>query len=351
MHNFTIASVFALLCLCSSAIARDGLIPNSGGEDRPNPNVRFDQKIGDKVPVDLTFTDENGNEVTIGQCIDGKPTILIMAYYRCPMLCGQVFIGVLDAIRQMKLTCGKDYNIVCVSFDPKEQPGLARDKKHYFVSEYGRKEADKGWHFLTGKKENIDQMTNAVGFHYEYDRTIKEYNHPSGIIIVTPEGIISRYFPGIEYTDHGEMDGQPIKDKTKTLRLSLVEAGDGKIGDISDRFFLTCYRYSPHTGKYTMSVMWIVRAGGLLTLLIIAGVYARVAWKIPGARLLVVGILCYVSLLPIIMFTSFSVDSLPKWSTRVAVIPLGVLLFFVGRWIWRSATAKQSQMPTVAEAQ
>lgn len=347
-----ILSAIALALVCQGvANARDGLMPGSGGEDKSNPNVRFDQKIGDKVPLDLTFTDENGNDVTIGQCIDGKPTIMVMAYYRCPMLCGQVFVGLLEAIRPMKLTCGKDFNIVCVSFDPKEKWGLARDKRNYFVTEYGRKEADGGWRFLTGKQENIEKLTNAVGFHYEYDRTIKEYNHPSGIIIVTPEGTISRYMPGIEYTDQGELDGQPIKDKTRTLRLSLVEAGDGKIGDVSDRFFLTCYRYSPHTGKYTMSVMWIVRAGAILTLLIIAGVYARVAWKIPGARLMVLGILFYVALLPIIMFTSFSVDSLPRWTSTAALPFVGCVLFFIGRWIWRSAKAKPVQTPSPAGAQ
>lgn len=340
-NRFYIAIALGLLC-GGAASARDGLIPGSGGEDRPNPNVRFDQKIGDKVPFDLTFTDEDGNDTTIGQCVDGKPTILIMAYYRCPMLCGQVFVGVLEAVRSMKLTVGKDFNIVCVSFDPKEKWGLARDKRNYFVTEYGRKEAHGGWRFLTGKQENITNLTNAVGFHYEYDRTIKEYNHPSGIIIVTPQGIISRYLPGIEYTDQGEMDGQPIKDKTRTLRLSLVEASEGKLGDVSDRLFLSCYRYSPHTGKYTMSVMWIVRAGALLTLLIIAGVYARVAWKIPGARVMVIGILFYVSLLPIIMFTSFSVDSLPKWATLATLPLVAVLMFVVGRWIWRSAKARGS---------
>jgi cytochrome oxidase Cu insertion factor (SCO1/SenC/PrrC family) len=159
------------------AQARPGVPQDTGGEDRPNPNVRFDQKLGDKVPLDLTLNDENGNEVRLGDCIGGKPTILILAYYRCPQLCGQVFIGVLEAIRPLKLTCGKDFNIVCVSFDPKEQPGLALAKKRYFVNEYGRKEADWGWKFLTGKQPSIEALTDAVGFHYEYDKTIKEYNH------------------------------------------------------------------------------------------------------------------------------------------------------------------------------
>jgi protein SCO1/2 len=337
----------ALLAIGSSALAGPTRTQSGGEEDKTHPNVRFDQKLGAKVPLDLTFLDENGNEVTLGQCIDGKPSILILAYYRCPQLCGQVFVGVLEVIRKMRLTCGKDFNIVTVSFDPKEKPGLALAKKRHFVTEYGRKEADAGWKFLTGKQENIDVLTETVGFHYEFDKTIKEYNHPSGIMIVTPEGVVSRYLPGIEYIDRG-FDGKILDDSTKTVRLSLVEAGNGEIGSASDKFFLTCYRYNPHTGKYTFSVMWIVRAGGLLTLLIIAGVFAWKNWKLPGARLLVIGIVSYVVLLPLIMYTSFSIDVLPNWAWRAMLLPIGLVLFFVGRWIWRTAARRERTLDTAA---
>lgn len=340
----------ALVVLATGAVrAGDGLLPNTGPPDTAHPNVRYEQRLGEKIPLDLTFTDENGNEVTLAQCIDGKPSILIVAYYICPMLCGEVLTGVLDATRRMKMTCGKEFNIVTVSFDPRDKPGLALAKKRHFVTEYGRKEADTGWKFLTGHKENIDKLTSAVGFHYEYDALIKQYNHPSGIIILTPDGTISRYLPGISYTDRGE-DGQELKDSTRTLRLSLVEASEGKIGDLSDRVFLSCYLYSPHAGKYTLGVMWIVRAGGLLTLLIIAGVYARLSWRLPGARLLVIGILTYVALLPIIMFTSFSVDAIPKWAAKAAIVPIGLLVFLIARWIWKSAKRTGSPAPPVASA-
>lgn len=340
LHKIGITSLVALSLAVSNTHAGDGLVPNTGAPDSAHPNVRYEQKLGEKVPLDLTFTDENGNEVTLGQCIDGKPTILIVAYYICPMLCGEVLNGVLDATRKMKMTIGKEFNVVAVSFDPRDKPGLALAKKRHFVNEYGRKEADYGWKFLTGQKPNIDRLTEAVGFHYEYDPMIKQFNHPSGIIILTPDGTISRYLPGIDYLDHGDLMGQNVQDPTRTLRLSLVEAGNGQIGDFSDRVFLSCYLYSPHSGKYSLSVMWIVRAGGLLTLLIIAGVYARLHWKLPGARLLVVGILAYVSLLPVIMFTSFSVfsvDTIPKWALRASIVPIGLLFFVVGRWIWKSA--------------
>jgi protein SCO1/2 len=335
-----------LLVGSAAVLARDGPIPSSDA-DHANPNVRYEQRLGEKVPLDLTFVDENGADVTLGDCIGGKPTILIMAYYRCPMLCGEVLTGVLDAARKLRFTCGKEFNIVAVSFDPKEKPALALAKKRYFVTEYGRKEADAGWKFLTGQKDNIDKLTAAVGFHYEYDAMLKEYNHPSGILVVTPDGTIARYFPGIEYLDRGD-NGDILADPTKTLRLTLVEAGEGKIGSFSDKTFLSCYRYNPHTGKYSLSVMWIMRAGGLLTLLIIAGIYARVAWKLPGARVLVVGILVYAALLPVIMFTSFSVDSIPRSAARAAIIPVGLIVFFVGRWVWKSARAERPAPPLAA---
>jgi len=339
MTNLRTITVVLLLALAAGARAGDGLVQRGEVPEQKNARVAFDQRLGDKVPLDATFLDENGTVVTLAQCINGKPTILILAYYRCPMLCGEVFAGTLDAMQQIRtLTCGVDYNVVCVSFDPKEQTGLALAKKRRFVTEYGRKEADQGWKFLTGKKDNIDRLTTAVGFHYEWDPMLKEYNHPSGITILSPEGIITRYFAGIEFMDRN-YDGQIVQsDPARTLKMSLIEAGEGKIGSFTDKVFLSCYQYNPHTGKYSANAMLIMRLGGLLTLLIIAGVYARVSWKLPGGRLLVIGLLSYIALIPVIMFTSFSVDELPKWAWRGAVIPLGIILFFVGRWVWRTAT-------------
>lgn len=252
------------------AQAQKGLAPEAEIPDRKQHDVGFDQKLGAKVPLDLTFTDENGKEVTIKECVDGKPCILILAYYRCPMLCGEVLAGALDVCKMLKtLTIGKDFNIVTVSFDPKESPDLALAKKRHFVNEYGRKEADFGWKFLTSKdKQAIEQLASSVGFRFEYDKSIKEYNHASGIMIMTPEGIVSRYMPGIEYFDRDD-DGKVSKDASKSLRLALVDAGDGQIGSISDRAFLTCYRYNPHTGKYSADVKFLVRCGGVLTLVVI----------------------------------------------------------------------------------
>jgi len=256
------------------------------------------------------------------------------------MLCGEVLAGVLDACRHMPatMTCGKEFSIVAVSFDPKEKHEMAHAKKMHFVTEYGRKEADWGWHFLTGHKENIDKLTTACGFRYEFDPMLKEYNHPSGIMVISPEGTICRYFPGIEYLDRG-YDGQLLQDPAKTLRLTLVEfAGQNKIGEPSDKIFLSCYQYNPHTGKYSANVMRIMQAGGILTLLIIAGVYARTSWKIPGVRVMIVCLLIYlVVLLPLIMWTQLPVNRLPAWAQRSVLVPVLLVLAVAGRWAWKSA--------------
>jgi protein SCO1/2 len=340
----------ALLLVCGSAAsARDGQLPF--GETPGTPyNIGFDQKLGDKVPLDLVFNDELGNPVSLKDCINGKPTILILAWYMCPGLCGEVLTGVMDACRKMKLTCGKDFNIVTVSIDPKEPPRLAFAKKMHFVTEYGRKEADAGWKFLTTTKdENIKQLAAAVGFRYEWDKMLKEFKHASGIVILTPEGIISRYFAGIEYLDRGD-NGQLLQNQTKTLHLSLVEASDGEIGTATDRAFLSCFKFDRHRGKYSLDVLRIMQAGGLLTLLIIAGVFARVAWKLPGARLMVFGICVYVLLvLPVIMYTRFSLPWLPQWAVKLSIVPIGLILFFLGRWVWRSAKVRAPEpVPPVA---
>jgi protein SCO1/2 len=343
MRNRILTLGLVLAATASVPAQQDGLAPAGEQPEVPKARVGYEQKLGDKVPLDLRFVREDGADVSLGDCTGGKPTILVLAYYRCPQLCGEVFAGVLDASRHMRnYTIGKEFNVVCVSFDPKEKPDLALAKKRNFVTLYGRKEADEGWRFLTGKKDPIDQLTAAVGFSYEFDKMLKEYNHASGIVVLTPEGIIARYFPGIEYLDRGP-DGQLTSDPSRTLRLTLVEAGDGQIGTFSDRAFLTCYRYVPHQGKYSMSVMAIMRAGGFLTLLVLAGVYARKSWKVPGVRVLVVGILAYVAVVPLIMF-----GDLPKAGFAAVMLAVVGLVIVVGRRLWRSA--KSQAAPPLAGA-
>ncbi|MSR52870.1 MAG: SCO family protein [Gemmataceae bacterium] len=328
-------TLVALLAPFVSALAGDGLAPGSTGPDKATANANYDQKLGDKVPLDLAFLDENGTEVTLGSCINNKPTILIMAYYRCPMLCGEVLAGVLDSMRRMggDFTCGKEFNVVAVSFDPKEKPELAKAKKMYFVTEYGRKEADGGWRFLTGKMPSIEKLTAAVGFHYEYDRMLKEYNHPSGIIVLSPNGTISRYFAGIDYP--------PAEVKES---LQAVAKDNSFVGTREIRDFFSCYRYNPHTGKHSANVMGIMRSGGALMLLLLAGFYAWKCWRIPGIRVMVIGIIGYLSLVPVIMFAS-----MPKLAFVGIYVVMTIAIIVVGRILWKSAKA-QRQLPPLAGA-
>lgn len=314
--------------VATGARAGDGLAPASSAPDKATANANYEQKLGDKVPLDLSFLDENGNPVTLGQCINDKPTILILAYYRCPMLCGEVLAGVLQSMRRMgsDFTCGKEYNVVAVSFDPKEQPELARAKKMHFVTEYGRKEADWGWRFLTGKKPSIDKLTEAAGFHYEYDRMLKEYNHPSGIIVLSPNGTISRYFAGIEF---------PAAEVKESLQAVAKDNDFVGVREISD--FFSCYRFNPHTGKYSANVMGIMRSAGALTLLFLAGFYAWKCWRIPGVRVMVIGIIGYLSLVPVVMYAS-----MPKAAFIGLYAGMTVAIIIVGRILWKSAKAQQS---------
>ena len=334
--------------LAASVHAGDGLAPKTES-DGSTPNVRFNQNLGNTIPLDTPFVDENGDQVTLGQCVDGKPTILMLVWYQCPGLCGEVLNGVVQAARKMRLTCGVDYNIITLSIDPKEKPGMALAKKRNYVTLYGRKEADAGWKFLTGKKENIALVTDVAGFRFEFDKMLQEYKHPSGIVILTPEGIISRYLPGIEFIDRGD-DGQVIQDETRTLRLSLVEAGEGKTGEPSDRLFLSCFRFDVHKGKYSANVLMLMRGGGLLTLLILIGVYVRTSWRMPGVRVLVVCLLAYLAMLPVIMFSAMPVNALPGWAQRSLFIPIFLVMFVLGRWAWRSASRKKESVPPLAGA-
>jgi protein SCO1/2 len=248
----------AILLACGLALA---LAAAARGDDSlPSilTEVGIDQRLNQQVPLSLPFRDEADNPITLGDCIGGKPTILVLAYYRCPMLCTQVLNGVLEAARGIPFEMGKDYNIVTVSFDARERPELAAAKKKNYVEEYGRPGADRGWRFLTGEQEPILRLTNAVGFHYRYDPKQDQFAHASGIMILTPQGKVARYFFGIRY---------PAGD----VRLSLVEASENQIGRPIDQLLLYCYHYDPDTGKYTPVVMNVMRLGGVLTLLALGG--------------------------------------------------------------------------------
>jgi len=221
-------------------------------------NVGIEQHLDGQVPPDLTFRDEAGQTVRLGDYFGKKPVILNLVYYNCTMLCGEVLAGLTGAMRLVKFDVGKEFDVVTVSFDPHETPEIAAAKKKDYVKRYGRPNAASGWHFLTGSPDSINALTRAVGFQYQYDPKTNQFAHATAIMVLTPEGRISRYFYGVDF---------PPKD----LRMGLVEASQGKIGNPIDQVLLYCYHYDPASGKYGAVITNILRLAGAATILILGG--------------------------------------------------------------------------------
>jgi len=223
-------------------------------------NVGIDQLLDHQIPLDLKFKDEAGNEVALSTFFKrGKPVILAPVYYRCPMLCTQILTGLASSLKAVSLDPGKDFEIVAVSFDPKDTTETAFNKKQVYMKRYGRANTANGWHLLTGDQANITALMDTIGYHYKYDAATDQFAHASGIMVVTPEGRLSKYFYGVEYSP-------------RDVRLGLVEASRNKIGNAVDQILLFCYHYDPATGKYGAVVMNIVRfAGASFTL--VCGVF------------------------------------------------------------------------------
>ena len=227
-------------------------------QDPALPRIGIDQRLDAELPLNLKFRDEAGQPVRLQEFFHpGRPVIIMLGYYGCPMLCGAMLHGVTSCLKLLPLNAGSDFEVVMVSIDPSETPPLAAAKKAEYLREYNRPTAAAGWHFLTGETPEIERLTEVAGFRYFYDEHAKQYAHASGIILITPKGKISRYFMGIDY---------PARD----LRLSLVEASQETIGTVSDQFLLLCYRYDPATGRYGFAVMNAIRIGGALTVLALA---------------------------------------------------------------------------------
>ncbi len=221
-------------------------------------NIKFDQKLNSQVSLDLAFRDENGNAVKLANYFGEKPVVLVLGYYGCPMLCTLTFNGMVQAMTDMRWSIGDQFNVVYVSIDPNETPQLALAKKQTYLKRYGRARAAAGWHFLTGAEPNIRKLSDDVGFHYEYDPTIKEYAHPSGLIVLTPEGKVSEYFFGVIFPP-------------PELYAALQAASTHKVGSPIARLVLLCFHYSPIHGKYGVLIMNILRIFGAATM-------AAMAW-------------------------------------------------------------------------
>jgi len=216
--------------------------------------VGIDQRLNNQVPLGLRFRDETGQSVTLGSYFGKKPVILSLVYYTCPMLCTMAENGLLNALRDVKFNIGEQYEVVTVSIDPTETPEMALGKKAVYVGLYGRPGSKQGWHFLVGDEPSIRALAQAVGFHYNYIPETKQFAHATGIIVLTPQGKVSRYFYGILYL-------------SRDIRLALVEASNEKIGNPVDAVLLYCCQYDPTTGKYSIIVSRVLRIAGAITLL------------------------------------------------------------------------------------
>ncbi len=219
-------------------------------------NVGIEQHLNDQIPPELTFRDETGKAVRLADYFGKKPLILNLVYYQCPMLCGEVLSGLESALRVLKFDVGKEFDVLTVSFDPKETPEMAAAKKAEFLKRYGRAGAADGWHFLTGSQASIDALTKAAGFQYEYDPKTGQFAHATAIMVLTPEGRIAQYYYGVEFAP-------------KDLRLGLVQASQGKIGSIVDEVLLYCYHYNPDTGKYGAIISRILKIAAGATIFVL----------------------------------------------------------------------------------
>jgi protein SCO1/2 len=220
--------------------------------------VGFDQRLGERLPLDVHLRDEHGRAVPIGAYFTERPVVLAFVYYECPMLCTLVLNGLTSALKAVPFSPGRDFEIVTVSFDPRDTPALAARKKEHYVAALGAPAAAAGWHFLTGDSAAVRTLTEAAGFRYTYDAERGEFAHASGLLVLTPDGVISRVLYGIEYAP-------------KDVRLALVEAGEGKVGSFVDQLLLFCFHYDPAAGQYGAAVLNLIRAGGLLMLAGLAG--------------------------------------------------------------------------------
>ena len=259
MFKFTL---ILCLALCGFAFA-----------DRMEPappelkDIGIDEKLGAQLPLDLHFTDETGKDVMLADYFHrDRPVVLQLSYFGCPMLCSLVSNGLVESLSDLTLTMGKDFEVINLSFDPSETPALAKLKKQSFLNAYNRPAGAEAWHFLTGSPDAIKKITDATGFRYKWVESTHQFSDPTALILLSPDGKITRYLYGIKYDP-------------KTLRLSLVEASQGKVGSTIDRFILTCYHYDAYAGQYTPIAMNLMRGAGILTVIVLASVIALLLRK------------------------------------------------------------------------
>jgi protein SCO1/2 len=246
-----------MLLLVATAVHAQMIPDNVGQSSNGLPpallNVGFDPELDKQIPPDLAFTDEYGRSVQLKEYFGSKPVVLAFVYFTCPMLCNQVEQTLVGTLKMISFNPGTDYQVVFISFDPSDTPDEALKKKHQALSRFARPATEAGWHFLTGSKEAIDAATQAARFRFSYDPKSKLFAHASGILLLTPDGRISRYFFGVDYPP-------------SNVRLGLVDASSGKIGTAADHLLLFCYQYDPTKARYSATILSLIRLGGIVTL-------------------------------------------------------------------------------------
>ncbi|HYK43309.1 MAG TPA: SCO family protein [Thermoanaerobaculia bacterium] len=269
MNRRSLLALAAAAALLAAApdFARAQAAPAATPDARPAVlrEVGVVQRLGQSLPLDAIFQDEAGRAVRLGQYFGKRPVILVLAYYDCPMLCTEVLNGLLSSLKTLSFDAGKQFEVVTVSFDPREKPADAAAKKKPYIEAYGRPDAADGWHFLTGGEGSIERVTSAVGFRYKYDESAGQFAHAAAIYIATADGKLSRYFYGIDYAP-------------RDLRLGLIEASQKRIGTPVDQILLYCYHYDPKVGRYGAVVMNVVRLAGAGTVAVMA-FFLLVMWR------------------------------------------------------------------------
>ena len=256
----TVLLLFASAGVWAQA-APKGELGQTASNQKPSilDQVGIDQHLNQQIPLDLDFVDEHGQRVLLRQYFGQKPVIMTMVYFQCPMLCSQVLSGLTFTLNGMSsFNVGREFSVVTVSFDPRDKAQDAQENKERYIKRYRRAGSEEGWHFLTGKKEQIDALAQALGFRYAWDPEVQQYAHASGIMLLTPDGHIAQYYYGIEYAP-------------RDLRLGIVEASKGRIGTIVDQLLLYCYHYDPTKGKYGAAIFNILRISALGTVLVLGG--------------------------------------------------------------------------------
>ncbi len=230
--------------------------------------VGIEQKLGEQLPLDTEMKDETGKIVKLGSFFNnGRPVIIALVYYECPMLCNQVLNGLTGSLKGINLNVGKDFDVVAISFDAREfdAPEIAKAKKDGYIERYGRPGSENGWHFLTGTQASIDAVTKAAGFGYQWDEKTQQFAHAAAVMVTTPDGRLSHYFYGIDYAP-------------RDLKFGLMESAENKVGNAAEKLLLYCYHYDPATGKYGLAILRVMRAGGILTLLAL-GTMGFIFWR------------------------------------------------------------------------